>query len=173
MHQLQSSMTIFDYLTLMLLVLGFILGFARGFFRELYVLIIWAAAFIIATIFTDPFSKYVSSYIDDHALAYLITFVLIFFVVWVVGSFLNLIVGIFLSATSVSFFSRVIGAMLGIVQGYAAALFLMFLIGNIPQEKYQWFVQAVSVRDSKPVLNWLHENVLSQTSDLNKNIKFK
>ena len=169
MHDISTAFTVFDYFVGALLLIGLLFGLARGFFRELYVLIIWFLAFALGTIFTEPFSDIAANYIKDETFAYLMTFVVIFFIVWLVGSFINLIAGLFMNSMSKSFISRLFGGVLGLVQGVIMTIFVMFLVGNIPGEKLDWFDNSVTVQNSKPLLNWLHDNILS-TSEVMKKI---
>lgn len=152
---LPLSFTLFDYIVIALLALACLFGFARGFLREFFALIVWLLAYGLACAFTDPFSSYVSTYIDDEKIAYLLTFVLIFFVVWLVGSFICLLMSIFTKSTSVPFISRLLGGFLGIGQGVLVAFLLMFVMSNIPNFSVDWFEKSISVNKSQSVLAWM------------------
>ncbi len=159
---LPISFTLFDYIVIALLVLGCLFGFARGFLREILALIVWVLAYGLACVFTDPFSSYVSTYIDDAKIAYLLTFVLIFFVVWLIGSFICLLMSIFTKSTSVLFISRLLGGFLGIGQGVLVAFLCMFVMSNIPNFNLEWFEKSISVNKAQPVLTWMNSTFMSQ-----------
>lgn len=159
---LPVSFTLFDYIIIALLAFGCLFGFARGFLREIFALIVWLLAYGLACVFSDPFSSYVSTYIDDAKIAYLLTFVLIFFVVWLVGSFICLLISIFTKSTSVPFVSRLLGGFLGVGQGILIAFLLMFVMSNIPNFNVSWFEKSISVNKTKPVLSWMKTTFMPQ-----------
>jgi membrane protein required for colicin V production len=185
-----------DYTVLGIFVLSVMIGFARGLIREVISLLIWVAAFIVASVFSNAVAaKFTSTSSYQHLLASAsgsigdgaaqhismlavgASFVGLFVVTLIVGSIINRIISYAVESSGISIVNRLLGGAFGFGRGCLMGLIILFLFSLMPVEQSAAWTTSKSVEIFKPGVEWLSniinpqiEGLKSQVTDKLKNV---
>lgn len=128
-----QNIGILDLVFFVVLGISVALGLVRGAVREVLSLVGLAASVYFAFNFADDFSKdYVSKFIEDPSVSYIVTFVLIIVVTLFAVTLINLFARQLLKASGLSLLNRVAGGVFGILRGAIICSILVMILGFIP-----------------------------------------
>lgn len=163
-------MNSFDILLLVIFCLFAIFGLIRGLYKQLVITLIWVVAFVLAILFTHQLAPHFQKVIHQPVLSQTIAFVIIFFVVWIVGVILKAVIFSGFGEALKSG-SRLVGLILGFVEGFLITVLLVFIIQNSGQQTANWFNAAFLVPPVEKVSAWIQKmaftDVKSQNSSPN------
>src|SRR5699024_6278151 len=119
-------MGIADGIILGIIALSAVVSLWRGFIREALSLVTWAAAFIVARLFSPHLDAYLIKTIEMPSLRMAVAFGLLFVIVLIVGAIVGKLIQLLVKATGLSGTDRVLGMVFGAFPG---ALILIVLVG--------------------------------------------
>ncbi len=136
-------MTLFDYFTLTVMTISLLVGVVRGVISEILALLAWVAAFFAARLWAQPVGEYLLAEHAEPLWRPLAGFVIVFVTVLIGFAVLRWLVGLLLKATGLRPLDRMLGALFGILRGFAVLLVMVLLAGLTPLPRQAWWQQAL------------------------------
>lgn len=128
-----ETVGILDLIFIVILAISVLLGLIRGMIREVLSLVGLAASIYLAFTFADSLSKnYVSQFLENPRISYIVTFVLIIVATLFFVTLINLLFSQLLKASGLSFLNRFFGALFGLLRGGIICSLLVMVIGFVP-----------------------------------------
>jgi membrane protein required for colicin V production len=122
-------MTLLDYAVLAIIGFSVLLSVIRGLVREVLALAAWAIALIVAWLFGGQIAALMPQEIPGEDLRWLAGFATLFFLVLLAMSLVALAVSQLVKSAGLSVEDRVLGAVFGLVRGFAVVMILVLLAG--------------------------------------------
>jgi membrane protein required for colicin V production len=160
----------FDFTILGIIVFSAIISVVRGFVKEAISLVIWLAAFFIASQFYLNLAQYLTQ-IDDTLIRNGVAIAILFIGTLITGALINYVISQLVKATGLSGTDRVLGAVFGALRGVlivSAALF--FLDTFTPSASSLWWTQSVLVPEFTFIIEWFFEYVKEGSSFLSDTV---
>lgn len=131
-------MTLFDYLTIFVLVASIIISTMRGVVREVLSLASWVAAFLAANAYGETLAQWLPAAIPGALTRLIIAFVVLFIGTRLLMGLLILAVEALIRAGGLSFVDRGLGSLFGLARGMLIVLTAVLLCGMtaIPQQPF-------------------------------------
>nr|WP_314627590.1 CvpA family protein [uncultured Noviherbaspirillum sp.] len=131
-------MTLFDYLTLFVLVASIIISTSRGVVREVLSLASWVAAFMVANLYGETLAQLLPDMVPGALTRLIIAFVLLFIGTRLLMGLLILMCESLIKASGLSFVDRSLGSVFGLARGMLIVLVTVILCGMtaIPQQPF-------------------------------------
>ncbi|MBY5993771.1 CvpA family protein [Ferrimonas balearica] len=153
----------FDYAILAVLGISVLISLIRGFAREALSLVVWVAAFIIASRFYEDLAVYLTQ-LNDPMMRKGAAIAILFVSTLILGSLVNYLVGQLVDKTGLSGTDRVLGICFGAVRGVlVVAAMLFFLDSFTGASDAQWWQDSVLVPEFGTVIQWFFD-YLEQSS---------
>ncbi|MEM6761292.1 MAG: CvpA family protein [Pseudomonadota bacterium] len=157
------DIAILDGVVIAVVVISAILAMFRGFVREVLSIAAWVAAAILAYLFYEQLTPYVSEYVDNPTIAMILSAAAIFLVSLIVVSLITMKISDFVMDSPVGALDRLLGFVFGAARGVllvvVAVIFFNWLVGE--QDRPAWVTTAVTY----PELSRLGEQLLSAIPD--------
>ncbi|RZJ82813.1 MAG: CvpA family protein, partial [Massilia sp.] len=115
-------MTLFDYLTLFVLVASIIISTTRGVVREVLSLASWVAAFVVANLYGETLAQLLPDMVPGALTRLIIAFVLLFIGTRMLMGMLILMCESLIKASGLSFVDRSLGSVFGLARGLLIVL---------------------------------------------------
>ena len=122
-----SDIAIFDLIIAALVITSAIYGLYRGLIRELISLVAWVLAFFLSILFSQNFANLLDPAWAGETLRLIFSFSAIFVGVLMVSSFIQFVVGKFLSLVGLGSLDRFLGMVFGIARGVVISTILLVL----------------------------------------------
>lgn len=131
-------MTLFDYLTLFVLLASVIISTTRGVVREVLSLASWVAAFIVANLYGETLALLLPEMVPGALTRMIIAFVVLFIGTRLLMGLLILMCESLIKASGLSFVDRSLGSLFGFARGMLIVLSVVILCGMtaIPQQPF-------------------------------------
>ncbi|MCK9503034.1 MAG: CvpA family protein [Porticoccaceae bacterium] len=129
-------------------ILGFsiLISIVRGFIREALSLLIWAAAFVGATVFHQEMAGYFASLVDTPSLRALVAWVVLFFGILMAGSLLSFLLGQLVETTGLSGTDRLLGSVFGALRGFIVVMVVLIILpGVLPVSQDSWWQNSLLI----------------------------
>lgn len=158
-----QSIGILDIIFIVLLTISILLGLIRGVIREVLSLAGLIASVYLAFTFSDMIAnKYVSKFLEDPSISYIVTFVLIIIATLFAVTLVNLFFSQLLKASGLSVLNRILGAIFGVLRGALICSILVMVISFIPGVTAQnWWKNSSLV----PVFSQLSKSAVKHMPD--------
>lgn len=114
----------------------------RGFAAEAISLLSWVAAFIIAKLFSVPFTVLLEPYLETPSLRIGVSFVVLFILTLVIGALIARIMSMLIDVTGLSATDRLLGLGFGFARGVLICVVLVFLLRMTPVVQDPWWQQS-------------------------------
>jgi membrane protein required for colicin V production len=154
-----------DGVILAILVLSILIGLMRGLIAELLSLVVWIAAFWLASTFGadvgDLFRNSISLPMARVSLGYGICF----FGVLLLGAILRYATRRLLWSTGLSGIDRVLGIVFGFLRGALVVTLIVFLVGLTGLTRESWWQQSVLLPQFQGTAAWLGQNIPASVAD--------
>lgn len=131
-------MGIADLFILGIIAVSAVISLWRGFVREAFSLVTWAAAFIIARLFSPKIDILLSKTIDMPSLRMAVAFLLLFIGVLIVGALISKFIQLLVKATGLSGTDRMLGMVFGALRGVLIITVLIALFRPMIEEDAWW-----------------------------------
>ena len=131
-------MTLFDYLTLFVLVASVIISTTRGVVREVLSLASWVAAFMVANLYGETLAQLLPDVVPGALTRLIVAFVVLFIGTRLLMGLLMLMCESLIKASGLSFLDRSLGSVFGFARGLLVVLVTVILCGmtGIPQQPF-------------------------------------
>jgi membrane protein required for colicin V production len=130
--------TLFDYLTIFVLIASIIISTMRGVVREVLSLASWVAAFLAANAYGETLAQWLPVAIPGALTRLIIAFVVLFIGTRLLMGLLILAAEALIRAGGLSFVDRGLGSLFGLARGMLIVLTVVLLCGMtaIPQQPF-------------------------------------
>jgi len=127
-----AQWTFWDFLFTFIILVSIILAIAKGLVRELISLVALIGGFILAVLFYQVPAARFSEYTKTDAVANFAGFLVIFVGCLLLGAILSFIVNRFLKAVSLKWVDRLLGAVFGLLRGWAICSIIVLALIAFP-----------------------------------------
>jgi len=122
-------MTVFDYAVLTIVGISVLLSLMRGFLREVLALVSWAAAIIVAKLYTLQLAPMLPAAIPSQPLRVLAALVILFLGTFLIGSLVSIALSELVKKVGLGWADRWLGILFGLTRGVLIAAILVLLGG--------------------------------------------
>lgn len=131
-------MTLFDYLTIFVLIASIVISTMRGVVREVLSLASWVAAFLAANAYGGTLAQWLPAAVPGALTRLIIAFVVLFIGTRMLMGLLILMAEALIKAAGLSFVDRGLGSLFGLARGMLIVLTAVLLCGMtaIPQQRF-------------------------------------
>ena len=152
-----------DYAILGIIGLSTVISLIRGFAKEAMSLVVWFAAFFVASQFYQDLAVFLTQ-LQDELLRNGVAIAILFVTTLILGALLNYLLGQLVSKTGLTGTDRVLGLCFGALRGalvVSALLFFMDAFTGAPSA--EWWKTSKLIPEFSVVLQWFF-NYLETTS---------
>jgi len=130
--------TLFDYLTIFVLIASIVISTMRGVVREVLSLASWVAAFLAANAYGGTLAQWLPAAVPGALTRLIIAFVVLFIGTRMLMGLLILMAEALIKAAGLSFVDRGLGSLFGLARGMLIVLTAVLLCGMtaIPQQRF-------------------------------------
>ncbi|MBO2657933.1 CvpA family protein [Shewanella algae] len=153
-----------DYAIVIVIGLSTLISLIRGFAKEAMSLVVWFAAFFIASQFYKDLAVHITQ-INDEVLRNGVAIAILFIVTLIVGALVNYLIGQLVSKTGLSGTDRILGLCFGALRGaliVSAILFFMDAFTGAP--KTDWWQGSQLVPEFGVVIQWFFDYLENTSS---------
>ncbi len=153
-----------DYAIIIVIGLSTLISLIRGFAKEAMSLVVWFAAFFIASQFYQDLAVHITQ-INDEVLRNGVAIAILLVVTLIVGALVNYLIGQLVSKTGLSGTDRILGLCFGALRGaliVSAILFFMVAFTGAP--KTDWWQGSQLVPEFGVVIQWFFDYLENTSS---------
>ncbi|MED5524120.1 CvpA family protein [Gallaecimonas pentaromativorans] len=157
-----------DIAILVIIGLSVLISLVRGFVREAMSLVVWVAAFFVASAFYSKLAVLFTS-LDDPLIRNAVAIVLLFVVTLLLGSLLTYIIGQLVDKTGLTGFDRLLGMIFGALRGVLVVAALLFAVDSFTTlSDSTWWKSSKLIPEFGVVVQWFFEYLQASSSFLPK-----
>jgi membrane protein required for colicin V production len=155
-----------DYAILIVIGISTLISLVRGFVKEAVSLIVWVAAFFVASTFYQDLAAYLTN-INDPMFRNAAAVAILFITTLILGALINYLIGQLVTKTGLSGTDRVLGLAFGALRGaLVVSAMLFFMDAFTPAPSSTWWQQAVLIPEFRVVIEWFFDYVKASSSFL-------
>lgn len=135
-----------DWTIVVILAVSCLISIKRGFVKEALSLLVWVAAFVVASIFDERLAVLMTHLIPTPSLRAMTAFAALFAATLVVGAMLNYLIGELVRMTGLSGTDRLLGMVFGLARGALLVLAVVILLPVlVPVNQDPWWHESALI----------------------------
>ena len=153
-----------DYAILTVIGVSTLMSLLRGFAKEAMSLVVWFAAFFVASQFYQDLAVYLTQ-MQDEMLRNGVAVAILFIATLIIGALINYLIGQLVDKTGLSGTDRVLGLCFGALRGaliVSALLFFMDAFTGAPNT--DWWQSSTLVPEFGVVIQWFFDYIENTSS---------
>ena len=155
-----------DWVIVGIIILSALISLMRGFVKEFMSLVIWLAAFMVASHFYQSLAVYLTE-IDDPLFKNGTAIAILFVATLILGAIVNFILGQLVSKTGLSGTDRVLGICFGALRGTLIVSAVLFFLDTFtPASQSAWWANSLLVSEFEIIIQWFFVFMQHQSSFL-------
>lgn len=155
-----------DYTILGVVALSTLISLIRGFVKEAISLIVWIAAFFIASHFYSQLAPFLTR-IDDQIVRNGVAIGILFISTLIVGALVNYVISLLVEKTGLTGTDRVLGAVFGFIRGgLIVSAVLFFVDAFTPLSSIDAWQSSLLIPEFRIVIEWFFEYLRNGSSFL-------
>lgn len=155
-----------DFTILGVVALSTLISLVRGFVKEAISLVIWIAAFLVASRFYSHLSPFLTQ-ITDSAIKNGVAIAILFVATLIVGALVNYVISVLVEKTGLTGTDRVLGAVFGFIRGgLIVAAVLFFVDAFTPLSSASAWQASLLIPEFRVVIEWFFEYLRNGSSFL-------
>ncbi len=154
-----SNLIWIDYVIIGVIFISALIGLFRGLIKEAFSLGTWIASIIVGIRFSQPFSVFLTDYIEVPSVRIAAAFIVLLLLTLILGAMLSHLVSQIVDKTGLSGTDRFAGFLFGIARGMVVMSVLVLLAGLTPLPQDSWWVESVLIGPFQELSVWLREQI--------------
>lgn len=147
-----------DFVLLAILLVSSLISLKRGFVKEALALAGWAAAFVVAMLFSPSLSTLLSGSIESPSVRNMVAFGALFAVTLIVAAMANYLISEVVKMTGLSGTDRLFGMIFGMVRGVIIVMAVLLLVPPIiPINQETWWQESLMIPHFLSMEGWCRD----------------